>query len=57
MSTQLSTISTDHLAQQLQNGSSLILLDVRLLEDFEAGHLPGAKSNWFHRIEIGNSSV
>jgi rhodanese-related sulfurtransferase/polyisoprenoid-binding protein YceI len=54
MSTQLSTISTDHLAQQLQNGSSLILLDVRLLEDFEAGHLPGAKSNCVFEIAFGD---
>jgi rhodanese-related sulfurtransferase/polyisoprenoid-binding protein YceI len=54
MSKQLSVISIDQLVQQLQDGSSPILLDVRLLEDFEAGHLPGAKSNCVFEIAFGD---
>ena len=54
MPTQSSTISTEQLVQQLQGRSSLILLDVRLSEDFERGHLPGAKSNCVFEIAFGD---
>ena len=36
------TISSAELAQQIQNGTAPLILDVRTADEYRAGHIPGA---------------
>ncbi len=39
-----STISADELAERISDGQAPLILDVRSEEEFESGHIPGARN-------------
>ncbi len=50
MQTEPIPISPGQLAERIEDGSPVVILDVRLPEDFDCGRLPGAKSNGVFEI-------
>lgn len=53
MSQHLETASDLDLFLQPEEGEPAVLIDVRLADDFGAGHLPGAKNNCVYEVDFG----
>jgi DNA-binding transcriptional ArsR family regulator len=47
----LEAIGRDELMARLRNGEPLVVVDVRPLEEYNSGHLPGARSIPFDELE------
>jgi rhodanese-related sulfurtransferase len=44
------TITQDELSEEVASGKSILLLDVRNLDEFRSGHIPGAKNVPHHEF-------